>query len=74
MIGVMALTPERGAAEFLFAQPVSRGTVLAGQLLGLFEALAAAQLIGFGAAGLVIYSQAGRDGLRGLRGARRWGR
>ena len=38
-----------------------------GKLLGLFEALVAAQAIGFGAAGLVIFSQAGRRGPRGLR-------
>jgi Cu-processing system permease protein len=63
MIGVMALTPERGAVEFVFAQPVSRGLVLFGRLLGLFEALAAAQLVGFGASGLVIFSRAGREGL-----------
>ena len=63
VIGVMALTPERGGAELLFAQPVARGTVLAGKLLGLFEALAAAQLIGFGAAGLAIHSQSGLEGL-----------
>jgi Cu-processing system permease protein len=64
MIGVLALTPERGAAEFVFAQPVSRGVILFGRLLGLFEALAAAQLIGFGASGLAIFSQAGQDGLQ----------
>lgn len=63
VIGVMALTPERGGSELLFAQPVARGTVLAGKLLGLFEALAAAQLIGFGVAGLAIHSQSGREGL-----------
>jgi Cu-processing system permease protein len=42
---------------------VSRGLVLFGRLLGLFEALAAAQLVGFGASGLVIFSRAGREGL-----------
>lgn len=63
VIGVMALTPERGGAELLFSQPIARGTVLAGKLLGLFEALAAAQLVGFGLAGLVIQSQSGREGL-----------
>jgi Cu-processing system permease protein len=63
MIGVMALTPERGAVEFVFAQPVSRGLVLFGRLLGLFEALAAAQLLGFGASGFVIFHRAGQEGL-----------
>jgi Cu-processing system permease protein len=63
LIGVLALAPERGAAELLFSQPVPRGTILFGKLLGLFEALAGAQAIGFGAAGLVIFSQAGEGGV-----------
>ena len=63
LIGVLALAPDRGAAELLFSQPVPRGTILFGKLLGLFEALAGAQAIGFGAAGLVIFSQAGEAGV-----------
>jgi Cu-processing system permease protein len=63
LIGIMALAPERGAAEILFSQPVARSTILYGRLLGLFEALAAAQAIGFGTAGLVIFSRAGEEGL-----------
>ena len=63
LMGALALTPERGAAELLFSQPVPRGAILLGKLLGLFEALAAAQALGFGAAGLVIFSQAGGAGL-----------
>lgn len=66
LIGVQALATERGAAELLFAQPVARGTVVVGKLLGLFQALAAAQAIGFGAAGLVIFSQAGQEGAGGF--------
>jgi Cu-processing system permease protein len=42
---------------------VPRGTILFGKLVGLLEALAGAQAIGFGAAGLVIYSQAGEAGI-----------
>ena len=64
-IGVLALSPERGAAEILFSQPVSRRTVLAGRLLGLFAALSAAQAIGLGGAGLFIFSRTGEEGLRG---------
>jgi Cu-processing system permease protein len=62
LMGVLALAPERGTAELLYAQPVSRRTVLLGKLLGLFAALSAAQSVGFGAAGLVIFSQAGEAG------------
>jgi Cu-processing system permease protein len=66
LIGVQSFAPERGAAELLFAQPVSRGVVVLGKLLGLFQALAAAQAVGFGAAGLVIFAQAGQEGVGGL--------
>jgi Cu-processing system permease protein len=64
VIGVLALCPERGAGEMLFSQPVSRGAILLGQVLGLFASLVAAQALGFGAAGLVIFNQAGEEGLR----------
>lgn len=62
LMGVLALAPERGTSELLFAQPIARRTVLLGKLLGLFAALSAAQSVGFGAAGLVIFSQAGDSG------------
>lgn len=65
MIGVLALAPEKGSAELLFSQPVSRRTILCGKLLGLFAALGAAQAIGLGGAGLLIFSRSGRDGLGG---------
>jgi Cu-processing system permease protein len=61
--GVLSLTPERGSAELLFAQPVSRVGILAGRYLGLFISLAAAQAIGFGLAGLVLHQQSGDTGL-----------
>ena len=66
LTAVMALTPDRGASELLYSQPVARHQILAGTLLGLFEALAAAQMIGFGAAGAAIFSQAGSDGIAGF--------
>jgi Cu-processing system permease protein len=66
LIGVLSLAPDRGAAELLFSQPVSRRTILLGKLLGLFQALVGAQALGFGAAGLVIFSQSGEEGLTGF--------
>jgi len=66
LVGATSFSPERGAAELLFSQPVSRVTIVAGKLLGLLEALTAAQMLGFGAAGLVIFSQSGVDGLGGF--------
>ncbi len=65
VIGVLALAPERGAAEMLFSQPVSRRAILLGRLLGLFAALAAAQAIGLGGAGLLVFSRAGGAGAAG---------
>ncbi|HSP94838.1 MAG TPA: ABC transporter permease subunit [Thermoanaerobaculia bacterium] len=62
VIGVLALSPERGAAELLFSQPVSRSTILFGRLLGLFAALAAAQAVGLGGAGIVIFGRSGQLG------------
>lgn len=63
VFGALALTSERGAAELLYSQPVSRGRILFGRVLGLWAALAAAELVGFGLAGLVLQWQAGLDGV-----------
>jgi Cu-processing system permease protein len=64
--GVLALMPERGAAELLYSQPVPRGTILFGKMLGLYVALVAAQAVGFGAAGVVVFSQSGQEGIGGF--------
>ena len=63
VIGVQSLTPEHGGAEILYSQPAPRRSILAGQMLGLFAGLAAAQLVGFGAAGMVIFWNAGSEGV-----------
>lgn len=63
LMGVLALAPERGTAELLYSQPVSRRQILVGKLLGLFSALAAAESIGFGLAGLVVFSSTGEEGV-----------
>jgi len=68
VFGVMALAPEPGEAELLFSQPVPRSAILAGRVLGLFTALVAAQAAGFGAAGLVMFAQAGQSGMAGFLG------
>lgn len=62
VIGVLALSPDRGAAELLFSQPVPRRTILFGRLLGLFAALAAAQAVGLGGAGIAIFLRSGQVG------------
>ena len=38
VIGVLSLSSDRGAAEILFSQPVSRGVILFGQAAGVFIA------------------------------------
>jgi Cu-processing system permease protein len=62
VFGSLALTSDRGAAELLYSQPVTRGRILLGRVLGVWAALAAAELVGFGLAGLVLQSQAGYAG------------
>jgi len=66
LVGVTSLAGERGAAELLYSQPVGRHTILFGRLLGLFTALLAAQALGFGGAGLAIFSQSGGEGVGGF--------
>ncbi|NQW04258.1 MAG: ABC transporter permease subunit, partial [Acidobacteria bacterium] len=68
VFGVMALTPEAGAAELLYSQPVPRPLILLGKLAGLCLALIASQAVGFGIAGLVLFSRAGSEGLVGFLG------
>lgn len=63
LLGVMALAQDRGAAELLFSQPASRTSILLGNVLGLWVALVAAEALGFGVAGIVVFNQAGDTGL-----------
>ena len=69
VFGVLALTPDRGAAELLYAQPVSRGAILAGRCWACGRHSSRRELLGFGAAGLVVGQQAG-TGRRLARSAR----
>lgn len=66
LIGVLSFASERGAAEILLSQPVARTAVLAGKLAGLLQALVAAQALGLGAAGVVIFTQSGGEGAGGF--------
>lgn len=65
-IGVLVLAPERGAAELLFSQPVSRTAILFGKIIGRLLALVGAEALGFGAAGIVPFSNAGNEGVGGF--------
>ena len=68
VIGVTALTPEAGSAELLYSQPVGRHIILAGKLAGLMAALVAAETIGFGASGVVLFLRTGQAGVTGFLG------
>jgi len=63
VMGTLSLTSEKSAGEMIFSQPVTRTEILLGKIAGLFAAILAATLLGFGVAGLVIASNAGTDGL-----------
>ena len=52
---------EDGALGLLLAQPLTRLEVYAGKYAGLFGAIAAAVLLGFGATGLIVGLSAGSD-------------
>ena len=61
-MGTLSFTSEKNSSELLFAQPITRGEILLGKLLGLFASIFTAMLIGFGIGGVVIASQAGTEG------------
>lgn len=58
-----SFSPEKGAAEFLFSQPVMRTEVLLGKILGLFASLTMAIVFGFGVSGFVVAARAGSEGI-----------
>lgn len=62
-MGTLSFTGERGTTELLFSQPVSRTEILLGKLAGLFLAMAFSMMSGFAAAGVVIVSSAGVEGI-----------
>lgn len=62
-MGTLSFTGDRGTAELLFSQPVLRCEVMLGKLLGLFLAMTISMMSGFVAAGGLILSVSGSDGL-----------
>ncbi|MGH7581160.1 MAG: ABC transporter permease subunit, partial [Gemmatimonadales bacterium] len=65
VLGAHAFGVEDGGTELLLAQPVSRGTVLAGRAAGLAAALGLVAAVGFGVAGMLVVVGAGTAGLAG---------
>ena len=66
MLGVTSITGSSGTLPLLLAQPVGRGEVLAGKLVGLAGALTAAQLVGFGGGGMIVAFYAGAEQVTGF--------
>jgi Cu-processing system permease protein len=62
-MATLSLAGDRGAAELLFSQPVSRSEILLGKILGMFASMVTTMLFGFGLAGAIIALQVGTDGL-----------
>lgn len=63
IMGTLSFTSDRGTTELLFSQPVFRGEVLMGKILGLFFSLSLSMLVGFVVAGGIIISVTGTEGL-----------
>jgi Cu-processing system permease protein len=66
VLGVTSMTGSSGTLPLLLAQPVGRGEVLVGKLLGLALALTVAQLVGFGGGGVIVAFQAGAEQVNGF--------
>lgn len=63
VMGTLSFTGDKGSAELLYAQPVSRGEVLLGKFFGVFWSLALSMVVGFVVAGCVILLNTEPDGL-----------
>ena len=61
-MGTLSFTGDKGSAELLFSQPLSRAEVLIGKWLGVFLSMALSSLIGFLLAGVIIVAANGLDG------------
>ncbi len=63
IVGTLSFTGDRGSAELLFSQPVSRGTVLLGKAAGVVASLWSSMLAGFVGSGAIILATSGVEGL-----------
>jgi Cu-processing system permease protein len=66
VMGTLSFAGDRGTAELLFSQPLSRTEVMLGKLVGLFLSMSGAMGAGFLLAGCVIFAEAGGRGLWGF--------
>jgi Cu-processing system permease protein len=63
VMGTLSFTGDKGSAELLFSQPVSRAHVVLGKWLGVFSSIGISALAGFIMAGGVVISAGGLEGL-----------
>lgn len=61
-MGTLSFTGDASANELLYSQPVSRGEVMLGKLLGLFASMITSTFVGFGLAGIIIGIKSGTEG------------
>ncbi|MFN0156865.1 MAG: ABC transporter permease [Bacteroidota bacterium] len=61
-MGTLSFTGDKGSAELLFSQPLSRAEVLIGKWLGVFFSIALSTLMGFSLAGIIVVSANGIQG------------
>lgn len=66
VLGVTSITGTSGTLPLLLAQPVGRGEVLVGKLIGLAGALTVTQFVGFGGGGVIVAFQAGAEQVNGF--------
>jgi len=62
-MATVGFTGEANTSQLLFSQPVTRGEILMGKILGLSISVVVATMGGFGVAGLLIASRIGTQGL-----------
>ena len=62
VMGTISFSSDKASLDLLISQPVGRGEVVAGKILGLFCSIVAATILGFLFAGMVISPIAGPDG------------
>lgn len=63
VMGTLSFTGDKGSAELLYAQPLSRTEVLLGKMTGVFWSIALSTVTGFALAGFLVVAQAGTIGL-----------
>lgn len=63
VMGTISFTGDKGSMELLYSQPVSRGEVMIGKILGLFISITLSMISGFFMAGALIATENGSEGL-----------